>query len=169
MRIRLDSVPPIMGPDGARLLREELTKARDQVGAVYSSEVVTKIHETKPFKPIDQGTLHSGIRAVPMAGTLKIEVTPSPVTERYAVVQALGRRPGQPGPPVAPILAWVQRKFGESGALAKSHAFAVARKLHRTGMVGRYFFKRARESVAAKKKATLLVQAAVRRWKRRVA
>ncbi len=42
-------------------------------------------------------------------------------------------------------------------------AFFVRRKLHRSGMKGRFFFKRARTDRATFKKAMALVRAAFRR------
>jgi hypothetical protein len=98
---------------------------------------------------------------------LSVTVAPSPVTRPYALVQEVGRRPNQPGPPIEPILAWVKRKFGVSGKEATSRAYLVARKLHRKGMPGKGFFSRARE--VSGKLARPFVLAAIRRWAGRVA
>ena len=118
--------------------------------------------------PIDEGTLHSGIHFQRTQG-LRGFVAPSAATSGYAVVQELGRRPRKPGPPLAPILRWVQRKFKLRGREAQQRAFLVRRKLHQKGMLGRFFFRRARAHKATRATAKRPVQAAVARWKRRVA
>lgn len=170
MRIRTTNVPPIMGPEGERALRRELLLARDQIGALYRSGVVQEINASSPYPPVDEGTLRSGIAAVvPDPNRIRVTVAPSQVTQPYAIVQELGRRPGQPGPPYDPILAWVRRKGIQfDGMDDEQTAAVVQRKLHRKGMVGRFFFRRARQSKRLRDMAKALIRAAIRRFARRV-
>ncbi len=167
MKIRVTNIPGALGPENARILAEELMKARDQIGSLYAGAVKTEIKATEPYPPIDMGTLMTGIAATPVSGKLKTSVAPSPVTNPYAVVMEMGRRPNQPGPPLDPILDWVQRKFGLSGKKADSAAFLVRRKIHRRGIKPRFFFQRARRSKQVRDQAVSLSRAAVRRARKR--
>ena len=55
----------------------------------------------------------------------------------YAPVIEHGRRPGRPGPPLAPILEWVNRKLVANGEVkpeeAKSVAWAIRNSIHAKG------------------------------------
>lgn len=55
----------------------------------------------------------------------------------YAAVLEHGRRPGRPGPPLAPILEWVQRKLVANGDVTPEDAEHVAvlirNSIHRKG------------------------------------
>ncbi len=51
----------------------------------------------------------------------------------FALVIEKGRRPNRPGPPLAPILEWVEGKLGLSGDEAKEAAFHIREKIHRKG------------------------------------
>lgn len=55
----------------------------------------------------------------------------------YADVIEHGRRPGRPGPPLAPIEEWVERKLVPNGLVeakdAKSVAYAIRRSIHIKG------------------------------------
>jgi hypothetical protein len=164
MRVRVTNIPKILKPGAGRMLREELEKAADHVGHAVKSRVQTEIHASKPYAPIDEGALVTGV--APIVTGLKVRVAPSPVTQPYAIVQEKGRTAGAPGPPLAPILAWVERKLGKSGAEARRAAGAIRKKLHEKGMPGRGFFARAR--AATRKLSKPFVLAAVSRWKRRV-
>jgi len=171
MKIKVTHVPPILDPKSksGQVWGEEMLKARDQIGGVYRTATIMAIKGTKPFAPIgESGNLINGIGTT-VTGPKSIRVVPSPVTNPYAVVQELGRRPRQPGPPLAPILAWVKYKFGVSGKEADSIAFLVRRKLHNKGMKGRFFFRRTRRDIKARKLSESLVRAAIRRWAKRVA
>lgn len=44
----------------------------------------------------------------------------------YAPALEYGRRPGRPGPPLAPILAWVTRKLVANGRVAEADAYGAA-------------------------------------------
>lgn len=60
----------------------------------------------------------------------------------YAPVLEVGRRPGK-RPPIAPILLWVRRKLGKTGAEATQVAYLVARKIGARGYPGKFMFQRA--------------------------
>ncbi len=168
MKITITNIPPALNPDEAvPILREELQKATLQVGSECRKSVILAIDETKPHAPVDENTMRGGVVFVPTE-PLSGVVTVTPLSQPYAVVQELGRRPGQPGPPLAPILSWVLRKGIASGKDAKRAAFLIRRKLHVKGMTGRHFFKRGRSRKAAHVKALALVKAALRRFARRV-
>ena len=55
----------------------------------------------------------------------------------YAPTIEYGRRPGRPGPPLAPILGWVERKLVRGGAVPPGAAYPVAvairEHIHRRG------------------------------------
>lgn len=51
----------------------------------------------------------------------------------YAAVIEHGRRPGRPGPPLAPILLWVNRKLGVRGPDGDRLAWAIRNAIHRRG------------------------------------
>jgi len=168
VKFNVTHVPPILKPEGVKVFHEEMELATTQVLGEYRAAVVGKIEDTKPHKPVDEDTLRGGI-SISRTGPLDGIVTTSPLSHPYDVVQELGRRPGQPGPPLAPILAWVKRKGIATGKEAERAARAIARKLHLKGMPGRFFFRRARADRAVREKAMALVRAGIRRWKRRVA
>ena len=51
----------------------------------------------------------------------------------YAGVIEFGRRAGAPGPPLAPIQEWVNRKFPGTDAEKRSLAFVIRRSIHEKG------------------------------------
>lgn len=63
----------------------------------------------------------------------------------YAAVIERGRRPGRPGPPLAPILAWVNRKLVANGQVDAKAAYAVAmgikRAIHIRGTKPRWILR----------------------------
>jgi len=63
----------------------------------------------------------------------------------YAAVIERGRRPGRPGPPLAPIFAWVNRKLVPNGQVDPKAAFAVAmgikRAIHIRGTKPRWILR----------------------------
>lgn len=58
----------------------------------------------------------------------------------YGEVVEMGRRPNQAMPPIGPIMLWAQRKLGLDAKEAKSAAFAIARKIARSGFEGAHMF-----------------------------
>jgi len=50
----------------------------------------------------------------------------------YTYWLANGRKPGK-APPIAPLISWVNSKFGIGGAEAKGIAFAIAQKIKKEG------------------------------------
>jgi hypothetical protein len=167
MRIKVTGIPPLLTREAPAILREELMLARDQVGGETRKAVVEAIHTSKPREPVDEGTMVAGISFVPVTGQLKGRVAPHPATETVALVQELGRRPGQPGPPLQPIERWARRRLGLSGSALARAARAIARKIHLKGFPGRGFFARARKIRTLHQKAIALVRAAIRRFARR--
>ncbi len=63
----------------------------------------------------------------------------------HAAIIEFGRRPGRPGPPLAPIREWVQRQLVGNGVIAAkeadSVAFLIRRKIHRDGTAPRPIFR----------------------------
>jgi hypothetical protein len=63
----------------------------------------------------------------------------------YAAVIEHGRRPGRPGPPLAPIRAWVHRKLVMTGEIPPededSVAFAIRQKIHVKGTRPRFILQ----------------------------
>jgi hypothetical protein len=60
----------------------------------------------------------------------------------YAAVIEHGRRPMRPGPPYAPILAWVQSKLGMRGKAAERAAWAIRAAIHRRGTPPKHIMRR---------------------------
>jgi hypothetical protein len=56
----------------------------------------------------------------------------------YSGVIEYGRRPGAPMPPLEPIARWAQRKFRIPYRRARAISFAIARKIARQGIPGRF-------------------------------
>lgn len=90
----------------------------------------------------------------------------------YAGVIELGRRPGRPGPPFAPILEWVRRKLVPNGKIvpregetmeeaARSAAFAIRKTIHEKGTKPRYILRDVNDELPG------MVAAALRRTFRR--
>jgi len=88
-------------------------------------------------KTNDEGLVHMGL----FKASWKADRRPDGAEIRndapYAGVIEHGRRPGRPGPPLAPILEWVQRKLVANGEVKPEDAEDVARaireKIHRKG------------------------------------
>jgi len=92
-----------------------------------------------PLAPINVGALRQSIQTS-VTGT-NADITGrvfSPLA--YAVPVEEGSRPHWPPP--GPILLWVTRKLGKTGAEARSVAFLVARKISRQGTPAFKFFAR---------------------------
>lgn len=76
----------------------------------------------------DTGAYVRGFEAEPTPdGVRVVNHAPHALTIEY------GRRPGQPGPPLQPILEWVQRKLGLQGEEAQRAAFVIRQKIHEEG------------------------------------
>ena len=170
MKINVDHVPPILKPPAAdNAWPEEMERSRDQIGGLYRTGVVQAIETTTPHRPFYEGHLRNGIHFDALPGNvLGARITVSAIAKPYAPTMELGRRPGKPGPPLAPIKAWAMRKLGLSGKELDRAAFLIRRKIHVKGTAPRHFFKRAREDASLLAKATALVLAGVRAFKKRV-
>ncbi len=63
----------------------------------------------------------------------------------HAATIEFGRRPGRPGPPLAPILEWVQRKLVANGEVdaseAEGVAWAIRNAIHRRGTPPRFILR----------------------------
>lgn len=57
-----------------------------------------------------------------------------------------GRAPGKAPPPDV-ILGWVQRRFGQTGAQARSTAFLIGRKIAQRGLVGKRILRSSRKQM----------------------
>jgi hypothetical protein len=92
---------------------------------------------TNQLRKVDRGSYKAGFRVVPgyTPGIPPMRPPlPAIVNDTlYAGVIELGRRPMRRGPPLAPILGWVQRKLGLSGAEADRAAFLIRRAIHIRG------------------------------------
>lgn len=170
MRIDVNHVPPILLPPAAdNAWPEEMARSRDQIGGLYRTGVVQAIETTEPHRPFYDGHLRNGIHFDALPGNvLGARVTVSAIAQPYAAVMELGRRPGKPGPPLAPIKEWVRRKLGLQGKELDSAAFLIRRKIHVKGIEPRHFFKRTRDNPQLRKDAKALALAGVRLFKKRV-
>jgi hypothetical protein len=88
---------------------------------VAQQSIADAVRETNAAGAVDQGfyKLSWSARAHPRGAEL-INTAP------YAAVLEYGRRPGRPGPPLAPILAWVKRKLVGNGSVKPEDAYGVA-------------------------------------------
>lgn len=77
---------------------------------------------------VDLGTYKRGFRVASGASGPELRNDTS-----YASVIEHGRRPGRPGPPLAPILLWVNRKLGVRGPAGDRLAWAIRNAIHRRG------------------------------------
>jgi hypothetical protein len=89
-----------------------------------------------------RGSIFTELRGQPGA---RAQVIGSPLF--YAPIVEVGRRAGQRPPPMPPMLLWVRRKLGLSGAQAAHVAFLVARKIGRRGTPGAFMFQRAAQQL----------------------
>ena len=96
------------------LLRRQLERDRDLVARVALETaqrgLAKAIAETDRQGLVDRGTFKLSWKAERVPGGAELR-NDAP----YAAVIEYGRRPGRPGPPLAPILAWVHRKLVANG------------------------------------------------------
>lgn len=90
------------------------------------------VEDTEALDLVDRGRFKRGWghRAIPEGAVLYNDAPYAPAIEH-------GRRPGQPGPPLAPIKAWVQRKLVAEGKVAPedvdSAAYAIRNAIRERG------------------------------------
>ena len=169
MKITVTDIPEYLQPDAQGKWVQEMDTARRQIGGHYRTAVKQAIDATVPYPPKFDRHLWGGIHFDPLPGNvLGVRVTVSKVTEVYGAVMELGRKPGAPGPPLAPIKEWVRRKLGLQGKELDSAAFLIRRKIHVKGIEPRHFFKRTRDNPQLRKDAKALALAGVRAFKKRV-
>jgi len=118
------------------LLRRQLERDRDLVARVALETaqrgLAKAIAETDRQGLVDRGTFKLSWKAERVPGGAELR-NDAP----YAAVIEYGRRPGRPGPPLAPILAWVHRKLVANGQVQEKDAEEAARdirdKIHFAG------------------------------------
>jgi hypothetical protein len=90
---------------------------------------------------VDQGQFKASWKAARLSNGAEVRNdAPHAPTLEY------GRRPNRPGPPLAPILEWVERKLVGNGEVAPEDALHVARaiqaKIHREGSPAHHILAR---------------------------
>jgi hypothetical protein len=94
--------------------------------------IADAVKGTDEAKAVDQSFYKLSWSARPIARGAILENTAP-----YAAILEYGRRPGRPGPPLSPILGWVERKLVRGGTLPASAAYPVAvairEHIHRRG------------------------------------
>lgn len=91
-------------------------------------EAVRQTQSASPRKPVDRGTYIRGFQVAREGDTV---VVFNPTT--HAAVIEYGRRAGTKAPPVNVLAAWVARKGIAKGKAARSVAFAIAKKMGKSG------------------------------------
>lgn len=134
----------ISARDFGRVLRKRLEADADlaRKAALEAAQrgVADVVEATNKKGVVDTGHYKRSWRAVPTdEGAELVNDTP------YASVIEYGRRPGAPGPPVAPILDWVRRKLVPEGAVepedAERVAHAIRNAIHKHGTKPRYVLR----------------------------
>ena len=95
-----------LGVELAKRLRADAQVLKAAALETAQQSIADAVKATNAAKAVDQGffKLSWSARAVKDGAILEN-------TAPYAAVLEYGRRPGRLGPPLAPIYAWVQRKF----------------------------------------------------------
>lgn len=133
--------------DLAAVLQKHFKNRQDSLIAatneVTMRGVADAVATTNTENLVDLGTYKRGFRVVmasgPARGAQLRNDTP------YAAVIEYGRRPNRPGPPLAPIRAWVERKLGLTGAEADRAAYLIRWAIHHRGTRPRWVMKRTYE------------------------
>lgn len=112
----------------AERLRADTEIARRAAIEAAQRAVADAVRLTNEAGAVDQGFYKASWSAVAVRGGAEVGNSAP-----YAAVIEYGRRPGRPGPPLAPILAWVQRKLGVRGADAYPIALAIRQRIHDRG------------------------------------
>lgn len=98
------------------------------------------VEETLRQGVFDIGHYHNAWTVIPIPNGWQVRNTAP-----YASVIEFGRRPGRPGPPIAPIREWVKRQLVGNGVIpakdADRVAFLVRRKLHEKGTEPKPIFR----------------------------
>jgi len=127
-----DSRPDEFGSELTKLMRKRTRQAR--AAAVGSAQfgAALAVVKTGGENLVDLGGYKNAWKGVRVHNGAEV-INDAP----YAGVIEFGRRPGRPGPPLAPILAWVESKLVRGGEVAeedaRSVAFAIRAKIHRDG------------------------------------
>lgn len=87
-------------------LRQDTALVERVALEVAQRSLASAVKETNEAKAVDQGFFKLSWSARPIPGGAMFENTAP-----YAAILEYGRRPGRPGPPLQPIIAWVNRKM----------------------------------------------------------
>lgn len=99
-------------------------------------EVVRQIDNADPFAAVNTGGLRQSARARPTVDGAVVEVDAP-----HAAVSNDGARPFKP--PIGPLVAWAQRKFGLSRSEAWRVARGVQKKIEAQGIEPRHWWEKA--------------------------
>jgi len=122
----------IRASDFGRLVREKLRRDQKELRRAAidacSQAVPELVAATDRAGLSDTDTFRNGWSVQPLSGGAEIG-NDAP----HADAIEYGRRPGRPGPPIAPIRGWVARKIAPPPEQLDRVAWAVRDKIHRDG------------------------------------
>lgn len=137
-------MPEIKASDFGAWLRRRLAADTEIVRAAALEACAwgeaDAVKRTREVEAVDQGqfVLAWSHRALPNGAELRNDAP-------YAAVIERGRRPGRPGPPLEPILLWVNRKLVKNGAVdpeaAHGVALAIRNAIHIRGTKPRWILR----------------------------
>jgi|SRR5215831_3306510 len=90
----------------------------------------------------DTGALSRSIQARVEDMTVTVSVPSNQPTAAYANVMEMGRTAGRAPPPVSALTGWLRRH-----GVSEEYAYVVARAIGRRGIAGRFYMRRAYESL----------------------
>lgn len=120
------------GAEMRRRLAQNTKLAREAALETAARGEMLAVAETDDRDIIDRGRFKRGWSHAPTpTGAVMGNDAP------HALPVELGRRPGQPGPPLQPIVDWVRRKLVPLGAVAPDEvdeaAFLIRQAIHHRG------------------------------------
>lgn len=115
-------------------------RARRAAFETLNQALEAAVDETDRQGVVDVGAYKLGWTVIPIPNGFQLRnVAP------HAAIIEFGRRPGRPGPPIAPIREWVRRQLVGNGVIpaaeADQVAYAVRAKIHREGTKPRPVFR----------------------------
>ena len=122
----------IRAQDYGRIVRRRLKRDRTEIrkaAAETAAQAVAELVEaTDRAGLVDRGEFRNGWRnqRTPTGGKVGNEAPHAQAIEE-------GRRPNRPGPPLAPIRRWVERKIQPPPEQLDRIAWAIRNKIHREG------------------------------------
>lgn len=114
---------------------------------------VEEIDSAQPYPAVDTGELRRSVET-----EFDEDGATVAVTAPHAVFMEYGTRPFTP--PLAPLVAWVERKGMANGPDAIRVARAIQRKIAREGIAPRNFFAKAWERMLAKLQGSVIAELA---------